>query len=256
MITTVLKYVGSKQKALSEIIPNFPESISEYREPFIGGGSVVLGMLHYIKKPDKIILSDLDIDVANFWRQLITNTQPLINTIKQNISSSELDLDTLGKPDTEAAALYFIANRLRAFGNYGSISEDTEIREQLLSEILPILATRFWPVANILEKAEVYRADYSESLQNPTAEGCDSTFIFLDPPYKEVTSKQGFYKGHLEFDFSRLISELKQTKHKFLMTIDNSNLRTELDKHFNVREYQIYYGMSHSYVTEILVSNY
>ena len=35
-----LRYPGGKQKALRQIIPHIPESIGEYREPFIGGGSL------------------------------------------------------------------------------------------------------------------------------------------------------------------------------------------------------------------------
>ena len=43
-IKSPLRYPGGKQKALGQIIPHLPENIGEYREPFIGGGSVFLAM--------------------------------------------------------------------------------------------------------------------------------------------------------------------------------------------------------------------
>ena len=35
-----LRYPGGKSRALKQILPLIPMSISEFREPFVGGGSV------------------------------------------------------------------------------------------------------------------------------------------------------------------------------------------------------------------------
>ena len=39
---TCLRYPGGKSKALKTLAPWFPAGMKEYREPFIGGGSVAL----------------------------------------------------------------------------------------------------------------------------------------------------------------------------------------------------------------------
>lgn len=43
-IKTPLRYPGGKSKALNQILPRIPLDITEYREPFIGGGSVFLAV--------------------------------------------------------------------------------------------------------------------------------------------------------------------------------------------------------------------
>ena len=40
-----LKWVGGKHKLLNNILPRFPKNINNYHEIFLGGGSVLLGVL-------------------------------------------------------------------------------------------------------------------------------------------------------------------------------------------------------------------
>ena len=47
--TPILKWVGGKTQILTNILKLFPAKIENYYEPFIGGGSVLLGLLSYIK---------------------------------------------------------------------------------------------------------------------------------------------------------------------------------------------------------------
>lgn len=46
----VLKWVGGKSQILDTILSEFPRSLNNYHEPFIGGGSVLLGLLSLIKE--------------------------------------------------------------------------------------------------------------------------------------------------------------------------------------------------------------
>ena len=41
----ILKWVGGKQKLLEHVIELFPQKMKNYHEPFLGGGSVLLGVL-------------------------------------------------------------------------------------------------------------------------------------------------------------------------------------------------------------------
>ena len=41
-LKTPLRYPGGKSKAIKTLSPWFPQTISEYREPFIGGGSIAI----------------------------------------------------------------------------------------------------------------------------------------------------------------------------------------------------------------------
>ena len=45
----ILKWVGGKTQIIDTLITNFPVEINNYREAFLGGGSVLLTLLSYVK---------------------------------------------------------------------------------------------------------------------------------------------------------------------------------------------------------------
>ena len=46
-LKTPLRYPGGKSKAIKTLTPWFPQIISEYREPFIGGGSIAIQITNH-----------------------------------------------------------------------------------------------------------------------------------------------------------------------------------------------------------------
>jgi len=45
----ILKWVGGKTQIIDKLIADFPIEINNYREAFLGGGSVLLTLLSYVK---------------------------------------------------------------------------------------------------------------------------------------------------------------------------------------------------------------
>ena len=45
----ILKWVGGKIQIIDKLITDFPVEINNYREIFLGGGSVLLTLLSYVK---------------------------------------------------------------------------------------------------------------------------------------------------------------------------------------------------------------
>jgi uncharacterized C2H2 Zn-finger protein len=45
----ILKWVGGKTQIMDKLIVDFPIEINNYREAFLGGGSVLLTLLSYVK---------------------------------------------------------------------------------------------------------------------------------------------------------------------------------------------------------------
>lgn len=82
-----LKWVGGKTQILDEVLSEFPSTITNYHEPFLGGGSVLLGLLSRIKD-NKIILtgnvyaSDLNANIINLYKSIQTNAEELIKEVK------------------------------------------------------------------------------------------------------------------------------------------------------------------------------
>ena len=70
-LKTPLRYPGGKSRACIKMDPYFPDlrEYKEFREPFLGGGSVAL---HITKKYShlKIWVNDLYEPLVNFWQQL------------------------------------------------------------------------------------------------------------------------------------------------------------------------------------------
>ena len=80
-ITTPLRYPGGKARALKEILPRLPEIFYEYREPFLGGGSVFIALKQQF--PDiEFKINDLNTDVFYFWKTLQENPKDLVQAIK------------------------------------------------------------------------------------------------------------------------------------------------------------------------------
>ena len=50
LIKPIIKWVGGKSQIIDKIINNFPKEMNNYREIFLGGGSVLLTLLSYVKK--------------------------------------------------------------------------------------------------------------------------------------------------------------------------------------------------------------
>ena len=66
---TPLRYPGGKSRAAKYLIRQFPLNIKQYREPFLGGGSVALYMTKQYPHL-KIWVNDLYEPLANFWQTL------------------------------------------------------------------------------------------------------------------------------------------------------------------------------------------
>ena len=68
-IRSPLRYPGGKSRAVQRILTQLPSGIHEYREPFLGGGSVFLAVKqHYPGAIRRFWLSDLYAELVCFWR--------------------------------------------------------------------------------------------------------------------------------------------------------------------------------------------
>lgn len=83
----VLKWVGGKTQILDEVLSLFPTEIKNYHEPFVGGGSVLLGLLSYvkcgkIKISGTIYASDLNTNLISLYKNIQSFPSELVTEVK------------------------------------------------------------------------------------------------------------------------------------------------------------------------------
>ena len=103
-LKTPLRYPGGKSKAIKTLSPWFPKTISEYREPFIGGGSIAIDVTK--SNPDiPVWINDLYVPLYNFWLQLRDNGEALSERVREE-KQNTLDEGDKDKVTAKAKELF------------------------------------------------------------------------------------------------------------------------------------------------------
>jgi DNA adenine methylase len=265
MIRSPLRYPGGKSRAIKTIAPIIPD-FKEFREPFLGGGSVFI----YVKQkfPDrKFWINDLYANLFYFWEQTQDNVEQLIKQIYfwRNDFKNGRDLHRYLIENIESfdplkkAAAFFVFNRITFSGTSesGGFSKAAFEKRFTISSI-----ERVELLSTILDNVLITNDDYQKLIEK---EG-DSVFIFLDPPYYSATKSALYGKNgnlHKIFDHERLAQTLKESNHKWLITYDDSEYIRELFSFANITEWSLTYGMrnvdkenGNQIGKELFISNY
>jgi DNA adenine methylase len=264
MVNSPLRYPGGKSRAAS-LISSLITNYNEFREPFVGGGSVYI----YQKQinPNKTFwINDLYKPVYNFWNQAKLNIDLLIETIrdyktrydngKQLYIYLKENFDNFS--ELEKAAAFFIFNRITFSGTSDSGGFSQSAYEGRFTESS---IDRIKPLELILHKTNITNLDYQEVVEY---EG-DNVFIFLDPPYYSATKSALYGKNgnlHKGFDHIRFANVMKACKHDWLVTYDDSEYIRELFSFANIFSWDLKYGMrnvsngSNQNGKELFISNY
>ncbi|NMB81892.1 MAG: DNA adenine methylase [Ignavibacteria bacterium] len=245
MIKSPLRYPGGKSKAIdsiSKLIPDF----KEFREPFVGGGSVFV----YLKQkfPARAFwINDIYQNLYHFWNECKENPNKLIESILE-FRSNYLDgkelyrflLENIDSFDNiKKAAAFFIFNRITFSGTTesGGFSNAAFHKRFTKSSIERVKA-----LSKILVNTKISNLDYEELI---LADGND-VFLFLDPPYYSATKSALYGKNgnlHKMFDHERFANVMKQSKHKWLITYDDSEYIRTLFSFAHIKTWDLTYGM-------------
>ncbi|MDZ8187807.1 MAG: DNA adenine methylase [Nostoc sp. ChiSLP02] len=249
MLKSPLRYPGGKSKAINQIVEYLPDDFSEFREPFVGGGSVFI----YLKQkfPDiKIWINDLNRELFLFWKFAQSDIAHLVKEIRHikakyrdgKLLYTELtNIDIEKLSDFERAVRFFVLNRITFSGTVesGGFSQEAFHKRFTDSSI-----ERLEKLESILAKnVEITNLDYSYLLQK---EG-KKIFLFLDPPYFSPTKSKLYGKDgdlHTSFQHQRFAELLQQCHHPWLITYDDSPQIRENFQWANISEWELQYGMN------------
>src|SRR5215213_9566808 len=92
-IKSPLRYPGGKSRAIQRMKFLLPDDFSEYREPFVGGGSFFIHLKQ--KSPDlKIWINDLNLELYYFWKYAQKDSEKLAKEVakiqKRSTNGQEL----------------------------------------------------------------------------------------------------------------------------------------------------------------------
>lgn len=264
MIRSPLRYPGGKSRAVEKIAGLIPV-FDEFREPFVGGGSVFIYLRQ--KFPDKKFwINDKYSELATFWRILQSDSERLFEQIwnwKSEFDDGKALFYFLREKikdctEIETAAAFFIFNRITFSGTTEAGGFSIQAFEKRFTDSS---IERLKVMPKILENVEITNKDYEKILNN---EG-ENVFLFLDPPYFSATNSALYGKNgnlHKSFDHEKFAENLKICPHKWLLTYDDSPFIRELFSFANIQDWNLTYGMknvtanSSQKANELFISNY
>ena len=275
-LKTPLRYPGGKSKAIKTLSPWFPKTISEYREPFIGGGSIAIEVTK--TNPNiPIWINDLYVPLYNFWVQLRDRGEELSERVREEkqrtldegdkdkvtAKAKELfnkykeEIDTYD--DFEKAVAFFIMNKC----SFSGLTENSTFSQTASNSNFSLVgADKLAQFSKLIKDWKITNLDYSEVMKE---NGSSDTFVFLDPPYDIKDFLYGKNREmHKSFDHNRFADDVYNCVHKFMITYNVNDKLKELYKNYNLKEWKLRYSMAHrgdkgtdeNVKTELLVTNY
>jgi DNA adenine methylase len=265
MIKSPLRYPGGKSRAVKFLAKFFPK-YREFREPFFGGGSVLIyAMQHNFHA--KYWANDINYDLYCFWKMLKEKPDEMIAEVRRikylendgrQLFNRLVEKRQMTMSDLERAVEFFILNRITFSGvvDAGGYSNQAFHKRFTVSSI-----ERLEKITPLLQTVHITHGDYEPLLRLP---GTD-VFVFLDPPYYSATKSRLYGKNgclHQQFDHERLAETLKCCSHKWLITYDNSDKIRELYKDYHQLSWELQYGMNNyrqnaaAIGKELLIANF
>jgi DNA adenine methylase len=264
MIKSPLRYPGGKSRAV-ELIASLLPDFDEFREPFLGGGSVFVYTKQ--KHPNKTFWgNDLYLELYKFWEYTQHSVDSLVDKIyewrKHFTVGKELHRflnQNIAKfNDLERAAAFFIYNRITFSGTSlsGGFSEGAFQKRFTESSI-----QRLKPFSEVIQETQLTNYDYKELIQRDGK----NVFLFLDPPYYSATKSALYGKNgnlHKTFNHVEFADVMKSCRHKWLITYDDSDYVRKLFSFANIIPWGLTYGMRNVTETsdqngrELFVSNF
>ena len=247
---TPLRYPGGKSRALTKLSQYLPDlkSYTEYREPFLGGGSVAIEVCKMNPHLD-IWVNDLYEPLYNFWCELRDNGQEMRDQLVQlkyrhpePASAKELFIDAKEKvndhflPATARAVAFYIINKC----SFSGLTESSSFSKQASESNFSMRGIDKLPgYSQIIKDWKITNVSYEQLLSDSK-----STYIYLDPPY-EIGSNLYGKRGsmHKGFDHDQFAGDCDRFVSPQLISYNSSQLIRDRFKDWNAAEFQHTYTM-------------
>ncbi|MBC8589429.1 DNA adenine methylase [Paratissierella segnis] len=271
LIQPFLKWAGGKRQLIKEIEKYFPNKISTYYEPFLGGGAV----LFYLQ-PKKAIINDYNADLINTYKVIMDNIEELIENLKKHKNTSEYFYYIRGldrKPEfknlnniEKASRLIYLNKtcynglfRVNSQGEFntpfGNYKNPNIVNEHVLRVVNKYLNENDIRILNY---------DFEEALKGIRK----GSFVYFDPPYMPISDSSSFTGYTLDgfniedqIRLKNLCDNLDGKGVKFLLSNSSAPFILDLYKDYNIEFVNAKRSINsiaggRGEIKEILVKNY
>lgn len=200
-------------------------------EPFCGGGMVGLTAAAE-ELATRIVLSELDEDVAAVWATLFNGSDVDVKWLRDRVTNFDVNLPNVrevldGKPTSNKAKAFrtVVKNRMQRGGimsEGAGLVKAGENGKGLLSRWYPeTLATRFDKLRTLRKKITFTHEDAFAVIERYAGE--KDAFFFVDPPYTAGGKNAGSrLYTHSEIDHEWLFITMSAVEGAVMMTYDDS----------------------------------
>jgi len=262
----IIKWVGGKTQIIDKVLESFPHEIENYHELFVGGGSVLFGILESqdITVKGKVYAYDKNQKLINMYRQIQTNPSEVHDHLLELFTTYDTRTGTEvnRKPETEEDGLtskesYYYWTRKK----YNELIPTTPIHAATLIFLnktcfrgvyregpngfnvpyghykttpLVVSLDELVKIQDLIKDVVFKWCDFRAAFAQ-TINDCD--FIYADPPYapESVTSFVGYTKdGFIMDDHKDLFKLLKSSKVDFVMSNAKVDLVTSSFKEYKI----------------------
>jgi DNA adenine methylase len=252
-----LKWVGGKSQIIDNLITEFPVEINNYRETFLGGGSVLLALLSYVKngiiktrgtiyaydvneplihiyKNIQSHHSELYEKIQNFINDFNECGNGVINRKPSNVEEAKVSkenyyywirseynkLSLNNKKTTLGSAMFIFLNKtcFRGVFRVGPNGFNVPYGHYNNPEI--VNKEHLEEIHDLIQNVIFECCDFSSSLTKVET----NDFVYMDPPYcpEKDTSFVGYTENGFNIDnhnkLFKLIDKLTETNKKIMMS--------------------------------------
>ena len=252
-LKTPLRYPGGKSRACTKMGQFFPDlrEYVEYREPFLGGGSVAIHVSKLYPHL-KIVVNDLYEPLMNFWSNLQMFGTDLYTELK-NLKITNCNQDSARclflemkdvindktKTDLERAVAFYVVNKC----SFSGLTESSSFSAQASDSNFSMRGIEKLPeYSEIISHWHINSYSYEYCFRTDVHDGL---FMYLDPPYDikdNLYGKSG--SMHKSFDHDKFAADCDEHNNiNMLISYNSDQLVKDRFKNWSASEFKLTYTM-------------
>ena len=249
-LKTPLRYPGGKSRAVVKLLQYLPDlsQVREFREPFLGGGSVALEITKRYPKIE-IWANDLYEPLYNFWCELQHNGTKLskelvgIKTVNCNQDSARCLFQEMKgfindeeKSDFDRAIAFYIVNKC----SFSGLTESSSFSPQASDSNFSLRGIeKLTGYSELIQDWTITNLSYERMLSDE-----NDVFTYLDPPYDIKDNLYGRKGGmHKGFDHDMFATECDKYTSPMLISYNSDQIVKDRFKEWTVGEFAHTYTM-------------